>query len=242
MKGPVLIALGLAAAGLGGCSSTPPFDPQKYALEMQQKQQEAQVQAAKDVVEQAPSWYASPPSDSSYMFGAGTATSGDLQFAIDKAALNAKRALADQVHGKLSADMKDYLEETGGSLQPVAAVHGERTTRDMISDVDLQGYEVTQRKVVASGTGYRAFVLMRIPLTAMSHTVAAVDIKPQDDGAATKLRATKAFSDLEKEINDAQSPGEHAAAPVPASAPSLQPPAPMAAPRPQVEETAEPEN
>ena len=117
MKGPILAALGLAAVGVAGCSSTP-SDPRDIALAMQQKQQQAQLQAIKDVVDQAPSWYVSPPADTGYMYGSGTATSGDLQFAIDKALLNAKRAVADQVHSKLSADFGDYLQESGGSFPP----------------------------------------------------------------------------------------------------------------------------
>lgn len=239
MKSPVLVAFGLAAAGLAGCSSTPSSDPQKVAYEMQQKQQEAQVQAAKDVVEQTPPWYATPPSDTGYMYGVGTASSADLQFAIDKAALNAKRALADQVRGKLSADVKDYLEESGGSVQPISAVRGERTMHDVVTDVDLQGYEVSQRKVVASGTGYRAFVLIRYPVTAVARQVAA-EVK-QDDAGGTKLRAAKAFDDLEKEINDAQT-HEHAPVAVGDQQAAPQPPMPIAAPRAPVQESSEPEN
>jgi hypothetical protein len=251
VKGPILAVIGLAAAGVAGCSSTP-SDPKELALEMQQKQQEAQLQAIKEVVDQAPSWYVSPPSDSGYMFGAGTATSGDLQFAIDKASLNAKRAVADQVHSKLSADFKDYLEESGGSLAAAAAVHDERTVHNVVAEVDLQGYEVVQRKVVPSGSGYRAFILVRYSIAAAAQQMSAADpAKPPTDMSAN-LRASKAFQDLEAEIHDAQARNQAPPAGAPVqlppgmilaprreSAEPAEPPAPMAAPEPPV--AAQPE-
>ncbi len=254
MKGPILAALGLAAVGVAGCSSTP-TDPKEIALAMQQKQQQAQLQAIKDVVEQAPSWYVSPPADTGYMYGAGTATSGDLQFAIDKASLNAKRAVADQVHSRLSADMKDYLQESGGALQAAAAVQDERTVHNVVAEVDLQGYEVTQRKVVPAGNGYRAFVLVRYPVTAAATQMSAADpTRPAPDMSAS-LRASKAFQDLEAEIHDAQvrdhvapRPAAGAAMPIQALGRSAatgattaggEPPPPAAVPEPTVESTPE---
>ncbi|HTX49394.1 MAG TPA: LPP20 family lipoprotein, partial [Caulobacteraceae bacterium] len=155
MKGPILVALGVAAIGVAGCSSTP-TDPTQIALAVQQKQQQAQLEAIKAVVDQAPSWYVTPPSDPGYMYGAGTATSGDLQFAIDKASLNAKRAVADQVNSKLSADQKDFLQESGSSYQAAATMQDERTVHNVVAEVDLEGYQVTERKVLPSGSGYRA--------------------------------------------------------------------------------------
>jgi len=248
VKGPILAAFGLAAVGVAGCSSTP-TDPKEIALAMQQKQQEAQMQAIKDVVEQAPSWYVSPPSDTGYMYGAGTATSGDLQFAIDKASLNAKRAVADQVHSKLSADMKDYLEESGGSIAAPAAVHDERTVHNVVAEVDLQGYEVMQRKVVPAGGGYRAFVLVRYPITAAAQQMSSADQapKPASDMSAS-LRASKAFQDLEAEIHDAQLRHSPPGAPLPpgmiygpgqeSNAPA-EPPLPAAVPEPPVAQQPE---
>jgi hypothetical protein len=223
--------------GLAGCGSSapPPPDAQQFAAQAALKQQEMQAQAAKDVVEQTPPWYAAPPTDTANMYAVGTAVSSDMQFALDKASLNAKRALADQVRGKLSADMKDYLEESGGAIQPASAVRGERVVHDVVTDVDLNGYEVAQRKVIAAGTGFRAFILIRYPISAAAHQVVAA--VHQDDTDGMKLRATKAFTDLEREINDAQGP--HALAPVAAQQPQdaqpAQPPMPIAAPRPAVD-------
>lgn len=235
--------LGLASLGLAGCGSSapPPADAQQFAAQAAQQQQALQVQAAKDVVDQTPPWYAAPPTDAANMYAAGTAVSADMQFALDKAALNAKRALADQVRGKVSADMKDYLEESGGAIQPISAVRGERVVHSVVTDVDLNGYEVAQRKVIAAGTGFRAFILIRYPIASAAHQVVAA-VHQTDDGAM-KLRATKAFTDLEREISDAQGP--RSIAPVAAQQPQeaaqpAQPPLPIAAPRPDV--SGDPEN
>ena len=108
--------------------------------------------------------------------------------------------VADQVHSKLSADLKDYLEESGGTALPQASLRRERVIRDVVAEVDL-GFEVVQRKVVAAGTGSRAFVLIRYPVVTIDRQVVS-DIK-QDGELDARLHASKAFQDLEKESRSA---------------------------------------
>jgi hypothetical protein len=223
MKTYTFAGIGLAVA-VAGCSSSMPSQ-QEMALMAAQKQQEAQTQYTKIAVEEAPPWYLMPPNDKGYVYGAGTATSADMQFATDKAALTAKRMVADQVHSKLSADLKDYLEESGGAALPQASLRGERVIRDVVAEVDLVGFEVVQRKVVAAGTGFRAFVLIRYPVVAIDRQVVS-DVK-QDGELDARLHASKAFQDLEKEIQDARTHDQPATA--------GEPPAPVPAPRAQVD-------
>lgn len=231
MKTLAFVGLGLAAA-VAGCASSMPSQ-QQMALMAAEKQQEAQTQMTKVAVEEAPPWYLMPPNDSGYVYGAGTAMSADMQFATDKAALTAKRMIADQVHSKLSADLKDYLEESGGTALPQASLRGERVIHDVVAEVDLMGYEVVQRKVVAAGSGFRAFVLIRYPVAALDRQVVA-DVK-QDHDLDARLHASKAFQDLEKEIQDARAHDHPATT-------AGEPPPPAAAPRAQVESAPAPEN
>ena len=110
MKRPVVAVLGLATLGLAGCGSSapPPPDAQQFAAQAALKQQEMQAQAAKDVVEQTPPWYAAPPTDAANMYAVGTAVSSDMQFALDKASL----ANAQQTYDRALS-----LSKTGSGTQ-----------------------------------------------------------------------------------------------------------------------------
>jgi hypothetical protein len=190
----------LTAAGLlGACSSTPqPGTPQFYAAQSQQRH-EAEITKVKTTASEVPDWYINPPKGEHALYAAGTANSTDLEFALDKAILSAKRLLADRVNGSVSAQHKEYLQEGSASTPPVQV--SERSTTNKIADVVLNGYTVVQTKLVPSDTQYRAFVLLQYPLASVSPAPGkAVDGEPVQE---TKVKAAKAFDDLQKDI-DAQ--------------------------------------
>ena len=168
-----------AALLLAGCASHPPLT----------QPQEAQYRIDEAEINAAPDWFTKPPVEHGVIFAAGTALSPDLQMASDKAVLLAERQVADQVHGQLSADLKDYLDESTGTPD-----RGERVVHSLIAGAVLSGYEITERKVTATGGGFRAFVLVRY-----SPAVAIKAVAATGDPEA-KARASKAFEDLERDI------------------------------------------
>jgi hypothetical protein len=107
---------------------------------------------------------------------------------------------------------------------------------------------------VAAGSGYRAFVLVRYPITAAASQMSMSSSDPAKQAApdmSASLRASKAFRDLEAEIHAAQ--GHEQGAPPPAAAATLpihmlgestepaggEPPVPAAVPEPPVATTPE---
>jgi hypothetical protein len=203
MKNFTIIALCISAAAVAGCASPPPGSP-AWTAEQEQKKQEARVQNVKDSVEELPSWYSSPPNDETSIYAPGTGTSTDLQFAEDKAVLGAKRALADRINSKLSSKMKEFLSESGAGEDAQITAESERVTANLITEVNLSGYAVTQKKYVPFGTQYRAYVLLQYPIGTANRVL--VDQVKKSNLLDGKLRASKAFQDLEQEIKDARKP------------------------------------
>lgn len=198
----------LAAVALAGCSSPEPGTP-AWTAEQARKKEEARVEAVKDSVSDLPSWYGNPPSDDHSIYAPGTATSTDLQFALDKAILAAKRSLADRVNSKLSAKMKEFVSESGTGETAQVLNESERVTSNLITEVNMAGYAVTERKIIPSGGQYRAYVLVQYPLGTANRLL--VDQVRKNDLLQGKLRSSKAFQELEKDIQDARKSGDGAA-------------------------------
>lgn len=195
------IALLAAAAGLSGCG-IPDVGSPAAQIEMAQQQRAAEAKAVERVVDQVPDWYLKPPSDDLALLAPGTAMSVDLQFAVDKAVLVAKRMVADRVSGKLSSDLKDYLSETGALRNPVVVARSERVIKDVIVEIDLAGYDVMKQTVQAEGGLYRAFALVRYPIGDANRSL--VDRIRRDSELDAKLQASKAFKDLEADVDAAR--------------------------------------
>lgn len=158
MKKQVLIALLLA--GLAGCSTE---SAQMSNLAMKHKMDAQKAAQAKETLSQAPDWYLKPPSGDYGLWGAGTAVSNDLQFALDKARVQALARMAESYKAKVSALRKSYKAEGQSSD---SRVRGEdSSTVDLfVPEADLSGAVVKKQVVRQEGTGYRAYVLAFYPL------------------------------------------------------------------------------
>ena len=186
---------------LAACAAPEPGSPAWTALQ-QQKQQQAKAEQVKDTLSDVPDWFASPPVDEHSFYQAGTANSGDLQFAWDKAVLAAKRNLADRVNGRISAKIKEMLSESGSGDHAKVLYDSQRTTTNLMTEVTLPGYAVTDKKIIAEGGQYRVYVLLQYPLGDANRLL--VDQVRKDRELETELKATKAYQELEKDIEDAR--------------------------------------
>jgi hypothetical protein len=197
----------VGAVALAACASPEPGSP-GWTAQQAQKKEEARADAVKASVSEIPSWYAAPPNDEFSIYAPGTATSTDLQFALDKAILAAKRSLADRVNSRLSSKMKEFISESGASENAQVLTESERVTSNLITEVNLTGYAVTERKMIPSGGQYRAYVLVQYPLGSANRLL--VEQVKKNDLLQGKLRASKAFQELEKDIREARGGGNSA--------------------------------
>jgi len=191
----------LGSLTLAACASPEPGTP-AFTAQQEQNKQDARVATVKASVDDLPSWFTTPPTDEFSIYAPGTAASSDLQFAEDKAVLGAKRAMADRINSKLSSKMKEFLSESGAGENAQVQAESERVTSNLITEVNLTGYNITQKKFVPAGQQYRAYVLLQYPLGQANRIL--VDQVHKDNILQGKLRASKAFQELEKDIRDAR--------------------------------------
>ena len=131
------LPLGLVslAALLAGCAQT----PQEH------------------MVSTSPSWYLELPKDDGALYGAGMSLSPDLQFAIDKAMLQAKSVLADRVAGQTSVLSRSHASQSGNMVSR----SDDKTVKNIAKDVRLGGYEIDKSAIMPEENGYRAYVLLK---------------------------------------------------------------------------------
>lgn len=186
---------------LSACSTPEPGSPEAIAKAAEEKR-EARIEQVEDTVDDMPNWFLNPPKDDAIsIYGAGSAVSNDVQLGVDKAVLNAKRALADRLQSKISSQLKAYISETGDEENPSVANQIESVTTNVITEVDVSGYQREETEVLTQEGKYRLFVLLRYPL-ATANRILVEKIK-ENKTVETRLRASKAFQELEEEIKRA---------------------------------------
>jgi len=200
-----------ATFALMACTAPQPGTP-LWMAEQQQKRQDARVETVKAAVEDLPSWFTTPPTSDTAIYVPGTSISSDLQFAEDKAVLAAKRAMADRVNSRISGKMKEFLSESGTGENNHVLAESERVTSNLITEVNLAGYSITEKKFVPVGSQYRAYVLLQYPLG--NTNALRTDQLNQDGLQQSKLRAAKAYQELEDEIKKAQTEDNAPASPL----------------------------
>lgn len=142
---------------LSGCSSTPP------AQITQQQLAAEKVDATTTTLKTIPEWYLQVPEDGYGIYGAGTAVSEDLQFAIDKARLMANHKIGETYDAKLSALSKSYAAEGRGNG---AHITGESSSvvESFTKNADVSGTKVIKTEVLQEQGRVRAYVLTYLPL------------------------------------------------------------------------------
>jgi hypothetical protein len=151
-----------------------------------------------------PSWYTQTPKDAKdgALYAVATEYSKDMQFAVDKTMLSAKRELASRFSSHVSSMFKEFTAEVGEADGEVVR-EIERVTKKVIKDVNLVGVERTQFKVQHDKNGgYRAWVQLRYSVDE-SNKMLMAEIK-RNRQLNAKLQAAQAFKELQKEFKDKQ--------------------------------------
>ena len=189
------------ALALLACSSPKPGTP-----EFVQKKEEEQQKAAEKTVERSlaatPAWYAKNPVDANSLYAKATEVSTNRQMAVDKAMHLARKELAQQISARVSAKIRDFATESGRANDDDFQMEWERVGQSVALDANLAGYVREHDDVVAEGSKYRAFVMLRYPV-GESNKVVAEQVK-KSAALESKVRASKAWQDLEQEIEAAK--------------------------------------
>lgn len=184
MKIKSMIGMAVLAA-LVGCASAP------------QTPQEKVVQRT---IDDLPKWYVELPEadqDDKILYVAGTGKSGMLMLAKDKALLDVEKQLANKIHAKVSARVKQYIREVGAGT-PLVIEDNEFVVKKIVTEANVAGYVQKDSKILREGEFYRVYVLAEYPIE--GNTLRAI---AQTEDLINKFKGDKdkAFKELDREID-----------------------------------------
>jgi hypothetical protein len=144
-----LIMIALLSAFLVGCSTTKDSASNKM------------VEITEDKKGLVPDWFLKKPVDtSSEFYVVATDVSKDLQFAIDKATLNAKIQIAEILSTNVQSVSRETTRDTGHGSKDVRR-EVDRATKAKVNQ-EIGFYSRQNLSIVKEGNVYRAFVLFRM--------------------------------------------------------------------------------
>lgn len=180
----VIVPLALAIVG---CSSTPKETSNAVGSKSERMKNEVAY----------PAWYTKPASDDA-LYAVASESSKDLQFAVDKSMLSAKRELASNFSSYVAAMLKDYSMEAG-ELNSTVIREIDRTSKLIVARVNMIGVQRTNLAVVHENSGFRAFVRVRYSVDDTNKILLA-EIK-RNKQLLARVKATKSFKELEESVN-----------------------------------------
>jgi len=153
-------------------------------------------------ISKVPEWFLQDETGPDAIYVTATEGSVDLQLSIDMAMMSAKRLLTNSLGEVISSRMTEFASQTTSGEDLILNKEIERVTKTMIAEVMLNGYTRDRIQVIPNGKEYQAYVRLRYPTEELKK-ILAKEIKKNNIMAA-KVRKTKAFEELEKEIEAAR--------------------------------------
>ena len=115
-------------------------------------------------VSNIPDWYLNTPSESGYRFETGTATSQDLQLAVNKASLDAQTRLAATIESEMEGYTKRIQEENGLGAESNISDRYSQTQSQVIAKT-LKDYTVAKKEIIEEKSDdkyiFRSYVLIK---------------------------------------------------------------------------------
>jgi hypothetical protein len=142
-------------------------------------------------------WYTDPARDDDRLIGVATATSRDLQTAVDKAKQDGRVEIARQLDVRVAGLSKRFVEETG--LNEDAELLGmfSQVSKTVVSD-SLSGSRLAKQELDREGGTYRAYVEMEMPIGEANARF--LEKIRANERLHTRVRASEAFEELDREV------------------------------------------
>ncbi|MBN1302668.1 MAG: LPP20 family lipoprotein [Melioribacteraceae bacterium] len=144
-----------------------------------------------------PEWYLETYQDPNYLFATSSATSKDLQLAVDKATTDARADIGRQLELKLEGLQKRFQEEVGVAENSTLLEQFSTATKTVVSQT-LTGSSVSKKDVQRDDEIYRAYVLVQYPISTANQALLN-QIEKQEE-LYTRFRSSQAFKELEEEV------------------------------------------
>lgn len=144
-----------------------------------------------------PEWYADPPRTDDLLVGVATATSLDLQTAVDKAKQDGRAELARQIDLRVTGLSKRFVEETGLREDAELLDMFTQVSKSVVAE-SLTGSRLARQDLSQEGSVYRAYVLVEMPIGEAN--VALLGKIRSQQRLYTRFRASQAFEELDREV------------------------------------------
>ena len=154
--------------------------------------------AVQSTISKVPAWFLNTESSPDFIYANATENSADLQLSIDMAMLSGKRQLVQILGEMVSSRMTDFAAQSGSTQDGAVNKEVERVTKSVVADVQMGGYQREKIEVLPNGKTFRAYVRLSYS-TADLKRIMTKEIQ-KNEALNTKIRRTKAFEELEKEI------------------------------------------
>jgi hypothetical protein len=195
-----------AVALLGACSSNKVVETAMTVPPNSIVDTDTYVYKAKVVEEQIeiiPDWFKKMPESETAIYSTGTAATSDLQLSIDLAVLNAKTTLADRINGRVRSQTKSFVSKIGNEeIGSSVLSEVEKATKNIIADVDVAGYKVSETEIVSNGPKYRAYVLLEYSDKEANKII--LNRLRKDRMLLSKIKSTKAWEELDASVSEVQ--------------------------------------
>jgi hypothetical protein len=160
--------------------------------------QVAEVQRTNDIV---PGWFVEQEEKEGSIFSTGTGAAPDIQLSVDIAILNAKTVLADRLNGKLSSMTKNFISKVGQSDRDIGVIEElEKTTRNLIAEIDVSGYKVSKMELKPVGTQFRTFVQLEYN-EEIAEKILMQKLR-KERNKLSKYRSKEAFEELDEKVEE----------------------------------------
>jgi len=153
-------------------------------------------------ISKTPDWFLQNDNNPDAIYVTATEGAVDMQLSIDMAMLSAKRLLIQNLGELISSRMTEFATQTNSGDDITLSKEIERLTKTLIAEVQLNGYTRDRITVIPNGREYQSYVRLRYPTEELKKMMAK-EVK-KNNIMATKVRKTKAFEELEKEIEAAR--------------------------------------
>jgi len=144
-----------------------------------------------------PEWYTTPPTSADYLYAVNTATSQDMQLAVDKALTGARAEIGRQVELRIQGLQKRFDEEVGAGNNAQLLQQFTQASKTVVS-ASISGSRAKEQKIFKDGEIYRAYVLAEYPIGAANE--AFLEQIKRNEQMYTRFRSSETFKELNEEV------------------------------------------
>ncbi|MCF8307088.1 MAG: LPP20 family lipoprotein [Ignavibacteriales bacterium] len=143
-----------------------------------------------------PGWFFEFSNDMNFFTSAKTATSKDMQMAIDKAVAECRAEISNQLNLKVQNLIKKFSDEVGTNENSTLIQQYSNTIKTY-TEQQLAGSRIMKQHVKRDGDNFRAYALVIYPLGAAN--AALQNALQKDKEMWIKYQASEAQKDLDEE-------------------------------------------